>query len=789
MEPKNCLAKVSHASIQMMGKEESSSDILVKSPELGHNPPTHGIRSSSDGKLIDVNPTMPIKEEKEEVSVESNDSLVTSTQGLEKTVKIEAVTRESLMVETEDQKNQATERNTEVSHLCPGKEKAVYFKAEENQVEETMEALDLSLPKKKERSFKDRCVWITGDDGACESSLLMEVDEIEDVRTEPEVEDDDDAPCRPEEVQWGSISGPDQASLLPPQDGAVAEEMLLIDIEGVPYTLTPDGTKVPQADTEEQTEPPVPTVTADNDQPSSSSALKEGVHSEQNLSHNLNKLCYATPSDGTTTNIQYTAAKSSPVLSSMSQLSVLPTLSSVPSQPIHVMANSTSNTPILLLPSSQLQATSTSSSGETKTGLLALSLPLSLAQNAQSSPMFFVLSSLPVSSTQTSATQLPVLAASSGQLSQIPSMSSVALPLTASLSSVGSSVVASNPPAVNLVVSESQCSTGSGSDKLASPSSVATTVSPIGTSHVSSTSHTRQLHSDKSDSWMPKSFREALLRPTSSPESGALQPSDTQTQSPEELSATSSPSKHPGPLSPAATSDLSEPHSPKVQPLPKAEPESVPISENMSDSVSSQDEQLVSSSSPTPPMSPPGSSTSPANQSANLSPSSPTSGPRRILYCRYCPRVFYYLSDLERHSITHSQSKPHVCPLCGKAFKRSSHLERHKHIHTGQRNYVCPICSKRFREAGELLRHQRVHTGEKPFQCSLCHMRFAERNTLRRHTKRKHQGREQEAMEVDGGRAPASQTLVLVEQEESAEWYSSEVPEQGSDSEADKDGD
>uniref|UniRef100_A0A3B1K0M8 C2H2-type domain-containing protein n=1 Tax=Astyanax mexicanus TaxID=7994 RepID=A0A3B1K0M8_ASTMX len=123
-------------------------------------------------------------------------------------------------------------------------------------------------------------------------------------------------------------------------------------------------------------------------------------------------------------------------------------------------------------------------------------------------------------------------------------------------------------------------------------------------------------------------------------------------------------------------------------------------------------------------------------------------GQRRILYCQYCPRVFYYLSDLERHSITHSQNKPHVCQLCGKAFKRSSHLERHKHIHTGQRNFVCQLCPRRFREAAELTRHQRVHTGEKPFQCLLCHMRFAERNTLRRHTKRKHQGQQQEAMNM-----------------------------------------
>ncbi|XP_043936904.1 glutamic acid-rich protein-like [Protopterus annectens] len=112
--------------------------------------------------------------------------------------------------------------------------------------------------------------------------------------------------------------------------------------------------------------------------------------------------------------------------------------------------------------------------------------------------------------------------------------------------------------------------------------------------------------------------------------------------------------------------------------------------------------------------------------------------PRKIHYCTVCYRMFLYLSDLERHSITHSEQKPFQCKDCGKSFKRSSHLVRHKHIHTGEKPFLCAICQKGFRESGELLRHQRVHTGEKPYQCELCHMRFTERNTLRRHINRKH---------------------------------------------------
>ncbi|KAM5131833.1 uncharacterized protein ACMZJ9_018660 [Mantella aurantiaca] len=113
-------------------------------------------------------------------------------------------------------------------------------------------------------------------------------------------------------------------------------------------------------------------------------------------------------------------------------------------------------------------------------------------------------------------------------------------------------------------------------------------------------------------------------------------------------------------------------------------------------------------------------------------------GSRRLHYCPVCFRSFMYVSDLERHSVTHTECKPFECKVCGKSFKRSSHLQRHKHIHTGARPFLCNICRKGFRESGELQRHQRVHTGEKPYQCEICYVRFTERNTLRRHMKRKH---------------------------------------------------
>ncbi|GAB5581535.1 zinc finger protein 524 [Panthera pardus] len=115
------------------------------------------------------------------------------------------------------------------------------------------------------------------------------------------------------------------------------------------------------------------------------------------------------------------------------------------------------------------------------------------------------------------------------------------------------------------------------------------------------------------------------------------------------------------------------------------------------------------------------------------------SGPKKAPhFCPVCLRAFPYLSDLERHSISHSELKPHECKDCGKTFKRSSHLRRHCNIHAGLRPFRCPLCPRRFREAGELAHHHRVHSGERPYQCPVCRLRFTEANTLRRHAKRKH---------------------------------------------------
>ncbi|XP_058603021.1 zinc finger E-box-binding homeobox 1-like isoform X1 [Onychostoma macrolepis] len=671
---------------------------------------------------------------------------------------------------TEDYKTQSL-CNVREERLDIGRNIAVTSSL--GQYEEDM-VLDLSLPKKKDRNKERKCEWVV--DPEYEGSLHMEVDEIEEEHVEHvEVEQEDDD----NEICWiPSVS--DAHTYLPQHwDGHLCSssleamptvlypniitpdpmDTLLIDDQGIPYTLTADGQKVPQIDNiqhaeglSEQTDLSPGQA---EDKPSFIADVQDITDSRQqtlpkSLCPNMSIGHVSVESSQVAPNQEPKSSYSSVALD---KPSIIPAMSDMASVPIQIVANTTgSNTPILLLPPSQLQSLSSPAS-KANPGLITLSLPVPLSQNTQSSPMFLVLSSPQVSSTQSSS--------SPGKLSQISSSSTVALPLATCPLDLGSTL-SSRPSLLSLsTVSSATATDISGLNNPSNlPASPTSSTASSSTSTVTSTSPTKQFSTDAySDTPVPTSFREALLRLAVSVEK-------KQENQPETHSVTT-PSCSEA-TKPDSSATVHESENKETEVNCDGETESTTV--DQTDSL-----DTTSSTSPIRPVSPGIPINDPKNQAL---------GPRRILYCQYCPRVFYYLSDLERHSITHSQSKPHVCHLCGKAFKRSSHLERHKHIHTGQRNFVCQLCPRRFRESGELMRHQRVHTGEKPFQCLICHMRFAERNTLRRHTKRKHQGQQLEAMDMKA--KPESGGIALAgiqgEPEENAEWYSSTVPEMESDS-------
>ncbi|XP_037641231.1 zinc finger protein 236 [Sebastes umbrosus] len=640
----------------------------------------------------------------------------------------------------------------------------------EQGAEEQTEPLDLSLPKKRE-SRERRCERLL-DDCGCESSLIMEVDEYEGEGDRDVVEEDDggegeDSVLRTDATDTleDSLLSPSffSSSVFTSLPSIDTENLLLIDDQGIPYTLSPDGLKVPQVDastSEDQVEGTgSPQLSASADL-SLSQSLDNALKAPSDHLYNLPAPAADSPSlsvDQTKTPEVVTSSITNSDPSKTTEPSVklvqeANAVISIPSQPIQILTNPSTNVPILLLSSS-------SSSPQLS------SLPLSVTQTCPgaSTQMFLLLSSVPSSSGDSTSTPIAVLDPSTGQLSQITAASApISLPLSSGqVTALGSPLPTLSHPVIRLSPNNPPevLSRVTGVNSV----SVLTSSSPA----LQNDRHSTNLHSQTSSS-DSNPGSEAISAEEVSSENNKPSTLTASSPHPQSASLTFDPSAQPSSesQSPASESrfDPSDLHS-----------EHLPL-----------DDHLYFSSAAAPPSPPIGAilasdKLDPLDPLDSLSPeeSPDAMAARRVLYCQLCPRVFFYLSDLERHAITHSQKKPHVCQQCGKAFKRSSHLQRHKHIHTGQRNFVCPICAKRFREAGELQRHQRVHTGEKPYQCQLCHTRFAERNTLRRHTKRKHPYH-QVAMEMlnerkDRGGGGGGGGSGVQEEEESAEWYSSTV--------------
>ncbi|XP_068426451.1 uncharacterized protein [Clinocottus analis] len=677
-------------------------------------------------------------------------------------------------------KEETTERDIEgnIPQILKDMDLKSCLTFDEMGMEEQTEPLDLSLPKKRER----RCERLLEDSG-CESSLIMEVDEYEGEGDRDIVEEGYDSE---EEVSLLRMDATDtlEDSLLSPSFFSASvftsitsidcdtNNLLLIDDKGIPYTLNPDGLKVPQVDastSEDQGEglgSPKLSTLAD---PSLSQSLDNALNAPCDHLYNSPAPAADSPSvsaDRTKPPEVFTSSMTNSEPSDATEPAVetvqeANAVISIPTQPIRILTNPSSNTPILLLSSS-------SSSPQLSSAQVGLSLPLSVTQTSAgaSNPMFLLLSSVPSFPGDSASTSTPiaVLDPSTGQLSQITAASApVPHPLpSGQVGVLGSPLPTLSHPVIQLSPNN--------------PPDILSGVTSINSGSVLTSltvcSSSPALQNDRRSTSLLSQISPSDLKPGS--EAIAAEEVSSENNKP-----STSPASSPHPQSASLTYD------PEAEPCAEAQsPASEPRFEP-SDLHSEHlplDDHLYFSNAAAPP-SPPTGPILPSDGLDPLDPLSPEGSPdamasRRVLYCQLCPRVFFYLSDLERHAITHSQKKPHVCQQCGKAFKRSSHLQRHNHIHTGQRNFVCPICAKRFREAGELQRHQRVHTGEKPYQCQLCHTRFAERNTLRRHTKRKHPYH-QVAMEMlnerrdrggGGGVGPGVQ-----DEEESAEWYSSTV--------------
>ncbi len=558
-------------------------------------------------------------------------------------------------------------------------------------MEEQTEPLDLSLPKKRES--RERRYGRFLDDSGCESSLIMEVDEYEGEGDRDIVEEDDEG-----KGEDGTDALED--SLLSPSFFSTSvftslssiecdtENLLLIDDQGIPYTLSPDGLKVPQVDASTSEDP-------QSDQANSAEVEGRGSprlasSADPSLSQSLDNALnapsddlYPSPAPATSPSLGVDQTKTPEVFTSLvtnsdpskaSELNIKSVQeasavlspssgTSVPTQPIQILTNPATHAPILLLSSS-------SSSPQLSSAPVGLTLPLSVTQTSPgaSTPMFLLLSSLPSSSGDSVSTSTPiaVLDPSTGHLSQITAASApVSLPLpSGQVGALGSPLPALSHPVIRLspnnppVILSGVNSLNSGS---VLPSLSVSLPSTAPQNDRDST--TPLLHSQISSS-------------DSNPGNEAISAEEV---SNDNNKPSTFPASSPCPQSTSLTYDplaqpSSEAHSPASEPRfdqSDLHSQHLPL-----------DDHLYFSNTAAPPSPPIG----PILSSGKLEPLDPLDplspaaspnamGPRRVLYCQLCPRVFFYLSDLERHAITHSQKKPHVCQQCGKAFKRSSHLQ------------------------------------------------------------------------------------------------------------------
>lgn len=546
----------------------------------------------------------------------------------------------------------------------------------EVETEEQTEPLDLSLPKKRES--RERRYGRFLDDSGCESSLIMEVDEYEGEGDRDIVEEDDEG-CGTDTLEDALLSPSFFSTSVLTSLSSIdcdTENLLLIDDQGIPYMLNPDGLKVPQVNASRVEDSQSDHANSEEAEGKESSLLAPLAGPSQSTDNALNAPSgdfYPSPppiSDSSSlgddqdkapevftsliTNANPSVAAEPSVKAVQDASSVLSPSSgiSVPTQPIQLVANPAGNAPVLLL----------SSSSHLSSASLGLSLPLSVTQTSHgaSTPVFLLLSSVPSSSGESTATStsIAVLDSSTGQLSQITAAAPVSLPLSSGqVSTLGSPLPTLSHPVIRLSPNNPPVIL-SGVNNINSGSVLTSLTVP---------SSTIALQDDHSS--VPL-IQTQITYSESNPGNEAISAQEVSNENNKPSNFTAS---SPRPPSASLTYDsLSQPASELDAQSPDSKSdlhsEHLPLDDHL---------YFSNTAAPTSPSIGP---ILPPGKLDPLDPLSPeqspnTAGSRRVLYCQLCPRVFFYLSDLERHAITHSQKKPHVCQQCGKAFKRSSHLQ------------------------------------------------------------------------------------------------------------------
>lgn len=86
----------------------------------------------------------------------------------------------------------------------------------------------------------------------------------------------------------------------------------------------------------------------------------------------------------------------------------------------------------------------------------------------------------------------------------------------------------------------------------------------------------------------------------------------------------------------------------------------------------------------------------------------------RNLKCEVCMRLFIDKSDLKKHMVVHSGTKPYTCPTptCLKSFTHRHNMMEHCKIHDtdpADRAHKCTFCGSSFNRKSNLTKHLEKH--------------------------------------------------------------------------------
>ena len=124
--------------------------------------------------------------------------------------------------------------------------------------------------------------------------------------------------------------------------------------------------------------------------------------------------------------------------------------------------------------------------------------------------------------------------------------------------------------------------------------------------------------------------------------------------------------------------------------------------------------------------------------------------------CGFCGMEFGRSSDLQRHLLIHSKTKPYTCSVCDRGFTWFGNFQKHMLSHGEQKTAIypvlemskmneedlvmkdgkafkCRLCLKLFTRMSGLRTHIRMHTGQRPFKCAECSFAFTTSRALKMH--------------------------------------------------------